>query len=134
QLLGLEQHGLAPLGEHLAEEPLLTADRHFGERRTVLEQGRAALGRPTGSDALHVEDLRGASVAESPWLEGRTRIEALLRELRAAHPVEPETALSVAGPVPRMDPPVRQLALERIRFDDSLRPGLLALLLLLDLD
>src|SRR5438094_2667930 len=134
QLLGLEQHSLAPLGEHLAEEPLLAADGHFGERRTVLEQGRAALGRPTCGDAFHVEDLRGAGVAESPWLEGRTRIETLLRELRAAHPVEPEAALSVARAVPCMDPPVRQLALERVRFDDSLRPGLLALLLVLDLD
>ena len=33
-----------------------------------------------------------------------------------------------------MHAPVRQLALERVRLDDALRPGLLAFLLVLDLD
>jgi hypothetical protein len=53
---------------------------------------------------------------------------------RAAHAVEAEAALAVARAVPRVTSPVGQLALERVRLDDALRPRLLAFLLVLDLD
>src|SRR5262249_30128521 len=64
----------------------------------------------------------------------RPRLERLIRDLRAAHAIEPEAALRVARAIPRVYAPVRQLALERIRLDDAPRPRLLALLLVLDFD
>src|SRR5207247_6158045 len=76
----------------------------------------------------------GARVAEAVRLQRRPRLEALVRQLRAAHPVEPEAAFGLARAVPRVHAPVRQFAFERVRLHDPRRPGLLAFLLVLDLN
>src|SRR5207244_7366438 len=67
-------------------------------------------------------------------LEAGAWLEPLVAQLRVPHPVETECALAVARAVPRVDVPVRKLALEVVRLDEPLRPRLLALLLVLDLD
>ena len=104
------------------------------DRRAVREQARAALDRPAGdlpaSRARARRARRGARAARSP----RAARTARACSRRAAHPVEPERALAVARAVPRVDVPVRQLALERVRLDQVRRRLLLALLQVLDLD
>src|SRR5207244_5598851 len=62
------------------------------------------------------------------------RVEAELRQLRVPHPVEAERPLALARAVPGVYVPMRELTLEVVRLDQALRPGLLALLLVLDLD
>src|SRR4029077_14895204 len=94
-LVGFEEDGFTALGEHLADQPLRAADGHLGKGVSVLEKSRSTLGGPACRDASEIEDPCAACVAESAGLEGRTRHEALLRELRAPHPVEPEAALGV---------------------------------------
>src|SRR5207253_2908302 len=100
----------------------------------VLEGRRPALGRPACRDAFQVEDLRGPRITQSSRLEGRPRVEAVRGQPCGPHPVEPEAPLRVTRAVPRVDAPVRQLALERVRLDNALGPGLLAFLLVFDLD
>src|ERR671939_1959943 len=67
-------------------------------------------------------------------LEAGPRLEPVLAQLRVPHPVEAEGPLALARAVPGVHVPVRELALEVVRLDEALRPGLLALLLILDLD
>src|SRR5438445_4608 len=95
-----------------------------GDHRTLLEP----------YPDLDDENLRGARVAQTVGLEPRARLVRLVGEPGFPHPVEPEAPLGVARAVPRMNLPVWELALERVRLDEALRPGLLALLLVLDLD
>src|SRR5205085_5613723 len=61
-------------------------------------------------------------------------LESLVAKLRVPHAIEAERPLTVARAVPRVDVPVRKLAFEVVRLDEALRPRLLALLLVLDLD
>src|SRR5204863_227430 len=115
-LLRLEQDRLAPLRKDLADQPLRAAHGHLRERRAVLEQRCPALGGPAGGDALGVEHLGGARVAQAAGLERRPRFEGLVRHLGAAHAVEAEAALGVACAVPGVDAPVGELAFERVRL------------------
>src|SRR5207249_7924698 len=104
---------------------------HVGQRRAILERARPAFERPAG-DGLRVQNLRRACIAETVWLEPRARLVRLVGEPSLPHPVEPEAPFRVARAVPSVDLPVWELALERVRLDQALRPGLLALLLVLD--
>src|SRR5262245_63009471 len=61
-------------------------------------------------------------------------LECLALQPGAPHPVEPERALRVSRAVPRVDVPVRKLALDHVRLDEPRRECVLALLLVLDLD
>src|SRR5262245_30655648 len=133
QLVRLEQDRPAAEREHLALEPLVAADRQFANRAAVGEQPGTALDRPA-RDLLVVEEPGGARVAEPRRLEALAGLEPLPRQLRAAHPVEPERPCPVARPVPRVDIPVRQLPFERVRLDEAGRRCRIGLLLVLDLD
>src|SRR5439155_20064292 len=77
--------------------------------------------------------LRGARVAEPGRLESLPGVELLARQLRAPHAVEAERPRAVARPIPRVDVPVRQLPLERVRLDEPGRRLGVDLLLVLDL-
>ena len=57
-----------------------------------------------------------------------------MRQPGAAHAIEPEAALGVTAAIPRVHAPVRELPLQGVGLDDPLRPRLLALLLVFDLD
>src|SRR5258705_9020877 len=133
-LFGLEQDRLAALRQDLADQPFDASDRHLRKSGAVLQRHRAALSSPAGRDALEVQNLGRTPVPETVRVERAARLEAFLSQLGAAHPVEAEAPLGVARAVPRVHAPVRQLPLERVRLDDSLRPRLFALLLVLDLD
>src|SRR4051794_8232340 len=132
QLGRLEQDCLAARSEDLALEPLVVAVRPLQERGPVLEQLGAALDREP-RDILRVEDPCRPGVAQLRGLEARARLETLLRECCAPHPVEPERPLAVAGPVPRVDVPVRQLPAKRVGLDEPRGRLGVDLLLVLDL-
>ena len=117
QLGRLEHDGLAALTEHLADEPLFAADPHLAERAAVAQQHRAALDHPA-RDHGRVEDPREPRVAELVRVEALTPLEALLRQLGRAHPVEAEAAFRVARAIPRVHEPVRQRAFEDVGLDD----------------
>src|SRR5207244_4199513 len=120
-------------GEDLADEPVLRADRHLGDGAAVLQRPGAALDLVAG-DRLREPHARQARVGEPVRLEVRARLERVVRQRRALHPVEPERPLALLRAIPGVDVPVRELALELVRLDDALGGFLLALLLVLDLD
>src|SRR5436190_4217470 len=131
QLVRLEEDCLAARGEDLALEPLVVAVRALQEGGPVPEQLCATLGRKAG-DILGVEDPRRPGVAQLRGLEARARLETLLRQCCAPHPIEPERPLAVARPVPRVDVPVRQLPAERVGLDEPRRGLGVGLLLVLN--
>src|SRR5204862_6444053 len=81
-----------------------------------------------------VPDLHRAGVAQPARLEAGPRLELLVLEARAAHPIQPEGALRLARPIPRVDVPVREPALDRVRLDQVLGGRFLALLQVVELD
>src|SRR5204862_739594 len=83
---------------------------------------------------LRVPDARGTGVAELVRVEALAGFEVRALDPGAAHAVEPERALGVPRPVPRVHVPVRQPPLERVRLDEVRRDLLLALFQVVDLD
>src|SRR4029450_9347334 len=84
---------------------------------------------------LRVPDPRhDARAGEVVGPKPLTRLERLPLHAGAAHAVEAEGARGVRGGGPRVDVPVRKLALDHVRLDEPRRERVLAFLLVLDLD
>src|SRR5204862_7405546 len=95
-------------------------------------RARAALDTPPG-DFRRVPELDVSRPLEPARLEPGPRLERVVSDPRAPHPVEPERTLPVARAIPRVDVPVGQPPLDRIRLDEMLRRRLLAFLEVVDL-
>src|SRR6266542_2280716 len=132
QVVGLEQDSMASVREDLAHDPVV-AGSPVEQRVAVAQRRRTLLDLPPGHLG-RVEDPHLARALELAWIEALATLEPLGRQLGVAHAIEPEAALAVARPIPRVDVPEGQSALEEVRLDGAFRPGLLALLLVLDLD
>src|SRR5581483_12099220 len=113
--------------------PLLAADLLLVDRRAVGERPGAALDLPAG-DRRRVEDARDERALELGGLELLAELELVVEERGAAHAVEAEAPLVVAGAVPGVHVPVRETALDRVRLDDVDGGDALLLLQILDLD
>ena len=131
-VLRLDDDRLAAVSEDLAEQPVAPlACAQDRDCRPVREPDGTLLDAVAG-DRLRVADAYGPRVLEEVWVEALARLEPLVGEPGRAHPVEPERALAVGGPVPGVDDPVRQHALERVRLDQTLARRLLAFLQVVD--
>src|SRR5205085_802897 len=114
-----------------ALEPLVAPDRDLAQRAAVRELAGATLDLVAGD--LRCVEHAGAPRAPQPRRpEALADLEALLQQLRAAHPIDAERSLAVARDVVRVHVPVRQSALERVRLDGPGRRLRVDLLLVLD--
>ena len=134
QPLRLEHDGLARGRREpprAATPPSCTGTSAIAEPSVSARAPRSSFQRATSGEWRR-RATRGFSQVRG--VEPVARFEALVREARRAHPVEPEGPRGVDGEIPGVDAPDRELALDRVRLDAPERRALVAVLQVLDLD